>query len=123
MEYRIYYGDGSTYGGDVSKAPAAKDRDGVQCIIWNDPDLTNQQIGRVVMHDYDIYICSSDIGWHGTNKYADLMMHLENGKVLRVLSGLWIDREKYKEIERRATKDPTFKPKSATDPVREDGAE
>ncbi len=123
MDYRIYYGDGSTYGGDVTKAPAAKDRDGVQCIIWNDPDLTNQQIGRVVMHDYDIYIYSTDIGWHGTNKYADLMMHLENGKVLRVLSGLWIDREKYKEIERRATKDPTFKRKSGANPVIEDGAQ
>lgn len=120
--FRIYYGDGSTFEGKPEDAPAKN----VQCIVFNDnaPELSN--IGRVVLSQWDIYIYSDDIGWHGTNKYADLLQHLGKGiglgGVRAVLQGTWIARDKYFEIQERAKTDPPFINKSATRPL-EDGSE
>ncbi len=123
MDCRIYYGDGSTYDGPAHLAPPAYPRLGIQYIIGNDAEKGNQSLGLLTCFNNDIYIYSSDIGWHGTNKYGDLMNHLDRGKVERVNPGLWIPRNAFLEIQKRATTDPDFKPKSANDPVREDGAE
>lgn len=120
--FRIYYGDGSTFEGDPEDAPASN----VQCIVFNDSATEISNIGRVVLSQWDIYIYS-DIGWHGTNKYADLLQHLGKGcgpnGVRAVLQGTWIARDKYFEIQRRAKSDPPFVNKSATRPVDEDGNE
>ena len=67
LDFRIYYGDGSTYEGEPEGAPAQN----VQAIVWNDPESGAQDLGRVVLHQWDIYIYSDDIGWHGTDKYTD----------------------------------------------------
>ena len=115
---RIYYGDGSVYEGPPEDAPTQN----VQAIAWNDPERGAADLGRVVLSQWDLYIYS-DIGWHGTNKYADLVRHVQRGTVKAVLEGQWIDRNTWLEIEKRARTDSGLRPKSANDPVREDGSE
>ena len=123
LAFRIYYGDGSTYDGPPEGAPDQN----VQAIIWNDPRKGATDTGRVVLHQWDIYIYSDDIGWHGTNKYMDLLQHLGKGigpgGVRAVLTGRWISPEGYTAILERAKTDEGFDRKSATEPVREDGTE
>ncbi len=125
-DFRIFYIDGSTFDGRPEDAPALLP---VLCIIWNDPDKSNQGIGRPIVKEWDIYIYSDGVGgWHGTNKYGDLMNHLKQqgcgpGGVRRVLDGLWMNTEVYKNILAIAAKDPDFFPKSARDPLVEDGRE
>ena len=116
--FRIYYSDGSTFEGEPEDAPAEH----VQCVAFNDPDLGYETVGRRVLRDWDIFIYSEGIGWHGTNKYADLRHHLVHSKVRRVLFGEWIPRDQFKAILHRAETDPPFRVKSATDPT-EDGSE
>ena len=123
MIARIYYGDDFVYEGEPSTAPSGKEHDGVQYIVWNDPVKGYADLGRVVLSEWDIYMYSSDLGWHGTNKYADLLMHLEDGKVERVLIGKWINGAKYQAMGMRATNDPGFDRKSATNPLHEVGRE
>lgn len=125
QDFILYFGDGSEYLGQIEDIPTAK-ADEVQAIAWNDPDKTNQGLGRVVLEQWDIYIFSDSIGWHGTNKYADLMTHLRKGigpgGVRCVLSGLWMDKPEFDAIIRRAKNDPRLNVKSASDPIRENGA-
>lgn len=118
--FRIYYGDGSTYDGPPQDAPP----DNVQCIAWSDPDLGEANIGRAVLRDWDIYIYSDGIGWHGTNKWADLRRHLSLRpcKVRAVCFGEWIPRERFAEILARAENDPDFRAKSARWPAFEEGS-
>ena len=123
MTARIYYGDDFIYEGEAVDAPSGKEHDGVQYIAWNDPTKGTADVGRIVLSEWDIYMYSSDLGWHGTNKYADLLMHLEDGKVERVLIGKWIAGSKYRAMGVRAWNDPGFERKSATNPLREVGRE
>jgi hypothetical protein len=102
--------------------------EGVICIAWNDPKKGAEALGRVVLEQWDIYIYSDELGWHGTNKYKDLMTHLGmkgcgSGGVRAVLSGLWVPRADFDAIIKRAKTDPGFDRKSASDPIREDGTE
>ena len=124
IPFRIYYGDHSTYEGRPEGAPAQN----VQAIAWNDPVKGAADLGRVVMHEWDIYIYSDDIGWHGTNKFTDLLQHLGRrgcgpGGVRAVLTGRWIDYERFKGILKQARTEDGFDPKSATNPLLEDGSE
>ncbi len=119
ITFKIYYGDGSVYSGAPEGAPAHN----VQAIAWDDPEMSDKSVGRVVLHQWDIYIYSDAIGWHGTDKYADLLQHLGRGiglgGVRAVLQGAWINQKDYREIYNRACTDG--KRKSAIDPIREDG--
>ncbi len=124
IPFKIYYGDGTVWSGRPEDAPAQ----GVQAIAWNDPKRGASSTGRVVLHEWDIYIYSDHVGdWHGTNKYADLLMHLGHGcgpgGVRAVLQGSWIEHSKFKEIIDRAWNDPGLSVKSATNPIVEDGTE
>jgi hypothetical protein len=122
LPFRVYYGDGTTFEGKPEDAPCTN----VQCIAYDDTRCNTHDIGRFVLSDYDIYIYSDPIGWHGTNKYADLIQHLHQGcglgGVRAVLTGLWIDRDTFYAIRERATIDPPFRSKSAGALV-EDGTE
>jgi len=121
--FRIYYGDGSIYEGNPEDAPAHN----VQCIAWNDERPKPGNVGRVVLHEWDIYIYSDPIGWHGTNKYCDLLQHLGRGVgvggVRAVLQGAWIAYDQYKVIYHRAETEEPFVRKSSTRPVVENGNE
>lgn len=124
IPFRIYYGDHEIYEGSPEGAPPQN----VQAIVWNDPVKGAEDLGRVVLNEWDIYIYSDDIGWHGTNKFTDLLQHLGRkgcgpGGVRAVLTGRWINRERYNEILTQARTEPGFERKSASDPIREDGAE
>lgn len=121
MRARIYYGDGSIFEGPPEDAPT----ENVQCIAWDDPTRGTGDIGRFVLREYDIYIYSDDIGWHGTDKYFDLIQHLAKGcgpgGVRAVLTGRWIGWAEYSAIVDRALNDPSLRQKSANRPVFEDG--
>jgi hypothetical protein len=120
----IYYGDRSTFQGRPEDAPSQN----VQAIAWNDPTKGNQDLGRVVMYEWDIYIYSDHVGgWHGTNKYADLLQHLGQGcgpgGVRAVLTGRWVNKEIYQEIMKEARTSELLDKKSANNLVLEDGSE
>jgi hypothetical protein len=121
---RIYYGDGSTFEGLPEDAPIHN----VQCIAYDDPDTRYGRNGRIVMSGWDLYIYTDNVmGWVGTNKYTDLLMHLEDGLgrggVRAVLRGRWIGRGKFREIQEQAHKDPLFSETRLGDPAIEDGIE
>ncbi len=123
-DFRIYYAHTPIYQGEPENAPTQ----GVQAIAWNDPERGTEDLGRVVLFDWDIYIYSDHIGsWHGTNKYIDLMYHLGlgcgPGGVRAVLQGAWINHADFLKIKKHAETDPGLRRKSAQDPVREDGTE
>ena len=122
--FRVYYGDGQCFEGSPEAAPT----DNVQAIAWNDPDESIGDCGRIVLHGWDIYIYSDHVGsWHGTNKYADLLMHLGYGcgagGVRAVLRGCWIDYELFKKIKLRAESDPALNRRTGCRPNIEDGSE
>lgn len=124
--FRIYYGDGVVYEGGIDDLPA-ENSDNAQAFAWNDPENGYSDLGRVVIKEWDIYIYSDKIGWHGTNKYADLMMHLRKGigpgGVRAVMTGCWIPKADYIALVKRAETDPGLALKSASDAIRENGAE
>ena len=121
MEFRIYYGDGSIFGGRPEDAPTQN----VQAIAWDDPVRGSDELGRVVISEYDIYIYSDPIGWHATDKYYDLIQHLQlgigPGGVRAVLTGRWINWEDFRDIRNRANTDPGLRRKSANRPSIESG--
>ncbi len=118
---RIYYGDDTTYWGVPEGAP----RTNVQAIAWDDPTRGTGDIGRIVLTEWDMYIYSDDIGWHGTDKYFDLIQHLQKGcgpgGVRAVLTGRWISWEAFTAIRHRAQTDPDLRTKSANRPKFEVG--
>lgn len=124
--FRIYYGDGTAYEGGLAGIPQ-RNTDNAQVFAWNDPEKGAGDLGRVVIKEWDIYIYSDDLGWHGTNKYADLLTHLRKGigpgGVRAVLTGCWIQKSRFLTMVKKAETDPGLDRKSAHDPLREDGAE
>jgi hypothetical protein len=121
MIARIYYGDGSVFEGGPEDAPT----ENVQCIAWDDPTRGTGDIGRIVLSEWDMYIYSDDIGWHGTDKYFDLIQHLQKGcgpgGVRAVVTGRWISWADFTAIKHRAQTDPDLRQKSANRPVFEVG--
>ena len=122
--FRVYYGDGTVYEGTPEGAPT----ENVQAIAYDDPKKGAEHTGRVVLNQWDFYIYSDPVGgWHGANKYADLLRHLKlgcgPGGVRAVLEGQWVDTQTYKAIYDKAWNDSGLAVKTATDPVREEGRE
>lgn len=122
--FRIYYGDGSFFEGRPEDAPVHN----VQCIALDDADEAFGQRGRIVMEGWDLFIYTDAVeGWVGTNKYADLLMHLEDGLgpggVRAVLRGRWIERKAFQAIRDRAFNDPGFLERRVSYEALEDGIE
>jgi len=118
VEWRIYYGDGSTYDeGLLINAPAVN----VRCIVVRDPEQGSNSLGRVILTSWDYYLYVPGRGWYGVNGEVDLIDHLLHECPIRVLKGRLLATGKYDEIRKRAIADPDFPRKSAHDPVREDG--
>lgn len=94
---------------------------GVVCIAFKDNAPALYNCNHLILKEWDYYIYSSDIGWHGTSKTSDLLNHL--GKrpmtVKAVLQGLWIPTPDFHAIIKRAEQEH---PKSALNPLLEDGA-
>ncbi len=126
--FKIYYADGTVLWGPPLTPIWEYPYDGVVCIAWGDPEKGSGDLGRVVLEQWDIYIYSDGLGWHGTNKYKDLLTHLGArgcgvGGVRSVLSGFWVPRSEYVSIIESAKIESGFDRKSACDPIREEGTE
>lgn len=121
MKFRVYYANGTTYEGDITKAPPRE----VVCIVTEDGEPNGAlRVGRRVIHGYDFYPYSDGLGFHPTNKYSDLLWHLQKGMgeggVRAVLTGIWVGQKTFRAIMDRAETDGGFPRKSASE-LTEDG--
>lgn len=130
VEWRIYYSDESTFDSTMGLPEDAPrgftDRRCVQAVVFNDDTDSTYSVGRIVLQQWDYYLYSDGLGWHGVNDTVDLIRHLVirgigEGGVRVVLLGAWIDRAVWNRILSKAARDPDFKHKSGRDPLRESG--
>lgn len=113
VEWRIYYGDGTTYDGLLDTAPATN----VQVIVARDAAPSSRNVGRLILSGWDYYLYRD--GWYGVNGEVDLVDHVLHERPQRVLKGRQITTGEYDGIRRLANADPDFPVKSARDPARE----
>ncbi len=104
MEWRIYYGDGSTFDDEDGPPELAPARD-VQVIVVHDDDvLWATQTGS------DYYVWDdrgSGSRWWGVDKFGLYDYLIEPGYKI-VLFGRTIANEEFAEIFKRAKEDPTW---------------
>lgn len=107
MDWRIYYGDGSTFDstqGEPEDAPAFD----FQCVVQPDP-----RVGRTVMAGWDWYYYRVDIGeWWGSDIHGLLDLLLHRFPIKAVCQGRHSYNPVYTEIIKKASEDPDFEPKS-----------
>ena len=113
MEWRIYYGDGSTY--DSSQGPPASASGyNVQAIIQPDRSRPGGNVGTVVLHLHDWYYYRRDSGmWCGGDLTGLLDQLLSRSPIEAVCQGRLIPRNQFDQIIARAMNDPDFPRKSA----------
>lgn len=115
LEWRIYYGDGSTYDGPLESAPVVN----VQVIVVNDKAPNRKNVGRLMLFGFDYYLYREKEGWYGINGEVDLVDHLLYEQPLKVLKGRGISSENYSKIYNKANLDSDFPKKRRYDPARE----
>ena len=104
LEWRIYYGDDSTYDsndGSPEDAPAAN----IQAIVQ-----FNELVGRELLRKFDFYL-HIDGQWIGVDWFG-LVDHMMDQGIVK--SGRCLPREQYQKISYKALHDSDFPPKSAT---------
>jgi hypothetical protein len=108
MDWRIYYGDGTTYSqadGGLADAPALD----VQAIV-----VPDDEVGRVVLTRHDYYWFESagrpGPGWWGGDLFGLFDFLMRSGLVK---FGRSIPTAQFREVYRRAVEDPGFPRKSA----------
>lgn len=107
IDWRIYYGDGSTVT-SADCAPEDVPKRNVQCIVRPDEDA-----GRLVERENDNYVWDySRNNWKGVDQFGLYDYLIEPG-VKIVLFGRTISEAEYSAILERATSDPDLPPKSA----------
>lgn len=102
MEWKIWYGDGSTFSsqdGDVTDAPALN----VQIIVQHDQD-----IGRVNQTGADYYI-QREGRWWGVDIFGLFDYLMECGTVK---FGRTVDSRRFRQIFHQAETDPDFQARS-----------
>ena len=110
-EWRIYYGDGSTFDslqGSPWEAPGYD----VQCIVYPDED-----VGRVVLHRWDFYLYNLlEKEWYGSDLLGlmDHLCHDREQSFCAVKQGRTITTPQFRSVFQRASHDPDFPTKSAT---------
>jgi hypothetical protein len=103
LEWRIYYGDGTTFSsldGETEDAPALN----VQAIVQLD-----KQVGRHIVSRRDFYIYR-DGEWYGVDWFG-LLDHLMDLGIVK--AGRTLSNEDYERIYMSAASDPGLPPKSA----------
>lgn len=108
VNWRIYYGDGTTFSdadGPAEKAPSVN----VQAIAQVDAE-----IGRRLVSRYDFY-WFDDGSWYGGDFYG-LFDYLQRYQPSIVKFGRALSRAKFEEVLRVAYTDPDLAPKMGTDP-------
>lgn len=111
IEWRIYYGDGSTFSnedGSPVDAPALN----VQAIVQRDT-----AVGRTIWHKKDFYLHLND-EWIGVDWFG-LLDHLMAMGIVK--AGRTLTMGEFHDLYRRAANDPDMPHKSALAPF-EDGS-
>lgn len=104
MNWRIYYGDGSTYDGEPFAAPSLN----VQAIAQLD-----DEVGRHVIAGFDFYWYEpSEDKWWGGEAFG-LWDYLSRPGVRKVIFARTLLNEDYRAVFKRACEDPDFPVKSA----------
>lgn len=105
-EWRIYYGDGSTFSsgdGPPQEAPALN----VQAIVRVDTDPNG--VGRYVLQGFDYYWLTECDGWYGGDLFG-LFDYLAGPGWKRVLFGRSIPGPEFRAAVSAAAHDPEFLP-------------
>jgi hypothetical protein len=106
VDYRIYYGDGSTYSDEDGPADQAPKRN-VQTIAQR-----NDLVGRRIERGDNFYVWT-DHGWRGCDQFGLYDYLIEPGFKV-VLFGRSLPDAEYRAVLGRACKDPGLPAKSAT---------
>lgn len=105
MDWKLYYGDGSTFSSDQGWTGAhAAPAWGVQCIVQAD-----EQVGRHLVTNGDYYVYR-DGSWLGLDLIG-LIDYLTDLGIVKV--GRFLPRQAYQDILSKALHDPDFPAKSA----------
>lgn len=106
IDWRIYYGDGSTCSSAEAKPEEAPGLN-VQAIVQADPNPHGN--GRTVHRLYDFYIWDAGLSsWIGVDQWGLFDFLLRQGMVK---FGRMIPAGRYREIVKAATDDPDFNPR------------
>lgn len=114
MNWKIYYGDGSTFSSDdglPNDAPSYN----VQVIVQ--PDKTNGggNVGRQTMHLHDWYYWRTDVqDWYGGDLHGLLDLLLSRAPITAICQGRVIPTNQFQIILKRAKTDLGFPNKSAS---------
>jgi hypothetical protein len=106
INWRVYYGDGSTYS-DADGPPELAPKRDVQTIAQR-----NEIVGRRIERGNDYYIWT-DHGWRGCDQFG-LYDYLIQPGFKVVLFGRSLSDGEYRAVLDRACKDPGLPAKSAT---------
>lgn len=105
MDWRIYYGDGSSF--DSSEgSPLDAPSYGIICAVYPD-----ELVGRAIMHGWDWYYWVNG-QWWGSDIYGVLDRMLHNLPLQALKQGRNVSNQVYRKIMTTADKDPDFPPKS-----------
>jgi len=124
INWRIYYGNNSVYDNSYGKLQYAPKLN-VQCIVVNEYASKTvpgaEEVGRIILHDWDYYLYQDHTGWFGVKNETDLIDHVLHSSHLikTVLKARSIATADFRKIYSRAWKDPDFPIKSA---IRKDEA-
>lgn len=102
-DWKIYYGDGSSFD-ERQGSPLAAPAFGVICIVFPD-DL----VGRIILHRHDWYYWLASEGrWSGGDIHGLLDRLLNNLEVAAVKQGRSVSNDTFRGIMRLADKDVDF---------------
>jgi hypothetical protein len=99
MNWRVYYGDGSTFS-DADGSPFAAPRSNVQVIIERDA-----RVGWRWISGYDYFVLDPERGgWRETNEFG-LFDYLQRAGQPLVLFGRWLTDEEWHRLFTRVKSD------------------
>lgn len=107
IDWRIYYGDGSTFDSSMG-GPWDAPGHGVVAIVKLEPDLPEQ--GRSVLHRWDWYYYRDGDGWWGSDIHGmlDQFTHDRDNKLSSLKAGWMVTNERYRELVDKARYDRDF---------------
>lgn len=105
IDWKIYYGDGSTYSSEDGPAEQAP-KINCQAVVQN-----HEVVGHSVEHTTDYYVWFDGF-WRGVEIFG-LWDYLSQPGSKVVLFGRWVPNDEYREFLNKALNDPEVPKKSA----------